>query len=66
MGYSGGSFFYNILTSDQSGYTLGSAGTILLSNIAIGIKVGACLLGIFLLLSVFSDQDESSLGANQL
>lgn len=66
LGYTGGSFFSNILVGEQSDFTLFSAGTILLSNIAIGVKVGACLLGVFLLLSVFSDQDESNLGANQL
>jgi len=65
-GYTGGSFFSNILVAQQPDFTLFSAGTILLSNIAIGVKVGACLLGVFLALSIFSDHDESNLGANSL
>ena len=53
----GGSFFFNFLR--QPGYLPGeplhliSAGTIPLSNIAIGIKVGASLFLIIVLLSAF-------------
>ena len=65
-GYTGGYFFSNISVAPQSDFTLLSAGSILFSNIAIGVKVGACLLGVFLALSIFSDHDESNLGANSL
>ena len=64
IGYSSAAFFSNFLTNDQSDFTLFSAGTILFSNIAIGVKVGACLLGVFLALSIFSDHNVSNLGAN--
>jgi len=63
LGLTGGAFFKNFLVGEEAGFTLGSAGTILWSNIAIGIKVGACLLGVFLALSIFSDLSDSSSGA---
>ena len=52
LGYKTGTFFGNFLPHEGN-FRLLSAGTIPLSNIAIGIKVGACLLGAFLALSVF-------------
>ena len=52
LGYRTGYFFGNFLPHPGN-FKLVSAGTIPLSNIAIGIKVAACLLGAFLALSVF-------------
>ena len=52
LGYVVGGFFANFLPHPGN-FRLVSAGTIPLSNIAIGIKVGACLLGVFLALSLF-------------
>jgi len=52
FGYAVGDFFGN-LWPGQGNFRLVSAGSIPLSNIAIGIKVAACLLGVFLALSVF-------------
>ena len=51
-------FFYNFIyqkwqVADDSAFKLVSAGTIPLSNIAIGIKVGASLFLIVLILSIF-------------
>ena len=62
LGYCAGNFFSNFLPHSGN-FKLISAGTIPLSNIAIGIKVAACLLGVFLALSVFrpgasSDEEE--------
>jgi len=51
LGFLGGSFFLNVL-SKGSLFNLFSAGTIPLSNIAIGIKVGVGLFAIFLALVV--------------
>ena len=48
----GGYFFQNFL-SKGTPFRLWSGGTILLSNIGIGIKVGACLFGIFIALAIF-------------
>ncbi len=50
-GFLGGSFFLNIL-SKGSPFKLFSAGTIILSNISIGIKVGVGLSAIFLALII--------------
>ena len=60
-GYAGGSFFYNFLLKPGSrtgeviagNHHLFSGGIIAPCNIAIGIKVAACLFGIFVVLSVF-------------
>ncbi|MBU0502777.1 MAG: MnhB domain-containing protein [Candidatus Omnitrophota bacterium] len=51
LGFLGGSFFLNILGKGQS-FKLFSAGSIPLSNIAIGIKVGVGLFAIFLALVI--------------
>ncbi|HEX42274.1 MAG TPA: hypothetical protein ENN81_09475 [Phycisphaerales bacterium] len=53
----GGGFFVNFLLKHlpESALNLVSAGTIPLSNIAIGLKVGASLFLVIFLLSVFSD-----------
>ena len=51
----GGIFFYNVLEHTHPGnaFHLFSAGLIPLSNIAIGVEVGAALFAIFLALAVF-------------
>jgi multicomponent Na+:H+ antiporter subunit B len=51
LGFLGGSFFLNILGKGRA-FKLFSAGTIPLSNISIGIKVGVGLLAIFLALVI--------------
>ncbi|MBN1425356.1 hypothetical protein JXA88_12450 [Candidatus Fermentibacteria bacterium] len=66
LGYLGGCFFWNFLRPPQSGrftlFKLYSAGSILLSNTAIGMKVGMGLLGVFLALSVFRPRREEGEG----
>jgi multicomponent Na+:H+ antiporter subunit B len=56
--YGAASFFYNFLQQEfeaghETALRLVSAGTIPLSNIAIGIKVGASLFLVILTLSIF-------------
>jgi multisubunit Na+/H+ antiporter MnhB subunit len=51
LGFLGGTFFLNVL-GKGSPFSLFSAGTILLSNISIGIKVGVGLFAIFLALVI--------------
>jgi len=51
LGFLGGSFFLNVL-GKGSPFKLFSAGTIPLSNISIGIKVGVGLFAIFLALVI--------------
>ena len=51
LGFLGGSFFLNVLAKGTP-FRLFSSGTILLSNIAIGIEVGVGLFAIFLALVV--------------
>ena len=58
-GYLVGHFFVNILAAPGD-FRLFSGGTIPLANIAIGIKVGACLAGVFLALAAFRVGDQSS------
>ncbi|MBP7087985.1 MAG: hypothetical protein KBB01_01660 [Candidatus Omnitrophica bacterium] len=53
IGLSGGSFFFNFFLNKGEPFKLLSAGTIPLSNIAIGLKVGTGLFAIFTALSVF-------------
>ena len=61
LGYYGGTFLYNVFTGapEHAGqaiagtHRLFSAGIILPCNIAIGVKVAACLFGVFAVLSVF-------------
>jgi len=55
FGYMVGGFFVNFLPRGQVG-NLFSAGTIPISNLAIGIKVGAGLFGVFLTLALFRRQ----------
>ena len=52
LGYAGGVFFTNLLPVGEVG-KLFSAGIIAPCNIAIGIKVGAGLFGVFVALAVF-------------
>ena len=49
----GGTFFYNFLAGDGQPLKLVSAGTIPLSNLAIGLKVGASLFLVIFALSTF-------------
>lgn len=51
LGFLGGSFFLNVLAKGNP-FNLFSAGTIPLSNISIGIKVGVGLFAIFLALVI--------------
>lgn len=54
MGYIGGYFFLNFLHYEgQEKYTLFSSGSILISNIAICLKVGSGLFAIFIALVFF-------------
>ena len=54
LGSAFGIFFYNVdLLPKDAHFELLSAGCVPLSNIAIGIKVGACLFGVFIALSLF-------------
>jgi multicomponent Na+:H+ antiporter subunit B len=53
LGYSGGQAFFHNFISHAPRHELLSSGIILPSNIAIGIKVAACLFGVFAVLSVF-------------
>jgi len=58
-GYLVGTFFTNFLERGQAG-ALFSAGTIPVSNLAIGIKVGAGLFGAFLALAMFRWRDRKT------
>jgi multicomponent Na+:H+ antiporter subunit B len=52
LGFTGGYFFLNFLPHGEK-YTLFSAGSIPLSNVAIGVKVTASVFAIFMALSIF-------------
>lgn len=52
LGFAGGVFFTNFLPPGTVGHLV-SAGTIPISNLGIGIKVGAGLFGAFLALAAF-------------
>lgn len=58
-GYTGGRFFLNFLGKGEP-FQLFSAGIIPLCNLAIGVKVGACLFGVFAALAVFRHLDRRS------
>ena len=60
LGYLAGRFFQNFLDLGEP-FQLFSGGTVPLSNIAIGIKVSACLFVVFVALAAFKpgDQDTS-------
>ena len=64
LGYIGGTFFLNIL-AEPGDFKLFSAGTIPLANIAIGIKVGACLAGVFVALTLFREEHDSTAGGEK-
>ena len=56
LGYLGGPFFWNFLRPPGATFPLFriySAGSVVFSNAAIGIKVGMGLFGVFLALSIF-------------
>lgn len=54
LGYTGGVFFRNFIQMNHPAppFRIFSAGTILLSNIGIGMKVGASLFMVFIILAV--------------
>ncbi len=58
LGFIAGNFFTNFLPHPAN-FKLISAGTMPISNVAIGIKVGACLYGAFLALSVFNASSDA-------
>ena len=60
FGYLAGAFFENFPGDGQTGGLI-SAGTIPLSNLAIGLKVGAGLFGVFLALALFRRHGETQL-----
>ena len=66
LGYTSGNFFFNIWADRGEDFALISAGTIPLSNIFIGIKVGACLVGVFLVLTIFRGEKDNTLGVEEL
>ena len=51
-GYFSGTFFLNLFSKGEP-FHLFSAGIIPLCNMAIGVKVGACLFGVFLALAAY-------------
>jgi len=53
LGYQGGREFFSNWIARGGDHTLLSSGVILPCNIAIGLKVAACLFGVFAVLSVF-------------
>jgi multicomponent Na+:H+ antiporter subunit B len=52
LGYTGGYFFMNFIEKSNP-FGLFSSGTILVSNIAICIKVGASIFAVFMALTIF-------------
>jgi len=56
-GFAGGVFFRNILPHGKS-FALISGGTVLWSNMAIGIKVAASMAAVFIALTLFHEDDE--------
>jgi len=57
LGYQGGKEFFSNWIQHEGNHTLWSSGIILPCNIAIGIKVAACLFGVFAVFSVFRPED---------
>jgi len=57
LGYSARGFFANFIGHGRT-FALASSGTVLVNNIAIGIKVGACLFAVYLMLAAFRLPDE--------
>ena len=57
IGMAAGYFFYNWLWRGVP-FNLVSAGTIVLSNLAIALKVGAGLYGIFLALAIYGKRED--------
>jgi len=57
----GRTFFWNLF-GDHKGqpFNLFSAGSIPLNNVAIGLKVGACVFGVFIALVLFHRRSDSS------
>jgi multisubunit Na+/H+ antiporter MnhB subunit len=58
LGYAAKAFFVNFLPHGAP-FRLISAGTVMWSNIAIGIKVAACLFLIYLVLAAFRPSDST-------
>lgn len=67
LGYVFASYFAENFLARPGNFRLYSSGTILLANIAIGLKVGACMAGAFVALSLFRDEiKEPTLGNKKL
>jgi len=64
IGYLGGAFFENMWVEQGQEFALVSGGLIPLANIAIGIKVGACLAGVFLALTVLGSKSDTHSGGD--
>ena len=62
VGYFYGSEFFTNTLAAPGDFKLFSGGLILPANIAIGVKVGACLAGMFVALVLFRSEDEKVLG----
>jgi len=65
LGFMGGVFFTNFLPMGTVGRLL-SAGTIPISNLGIGLKVGAGLFGVFVALAVFRRTTAAGLEGGQM
>lgn len=60
LGYFTGNFFHNALATPGN-FSLLSGGFIPLANIAIGLKVAACMAGAFIVISLFQQDETTSL-----
>ena len=58
LGYFGGGFFKNFLPLGEQFHLL-SSGTVMWSNVAIGIKVGACLFAAYFILAGFRTSENT-------
>jgi multisubunit Na+/H+ antiporter MnhB subunit len=64
LGYVFATFFAANFLAQPGDFQLYSGGTIPLANIAIGLKVGACIAGAFVMLSLFRDEIKEPLPGN--
>ena len=59
VGYHSGTFFFNALFGGEPEFLLTDGGIIMPCNVAIAVKVGACLFGAFLALAVFRPRSDT-------